>query len=233
MSEGPLECGGLTLAIGECVVVCRTSGALWIPSVCALVVADAHFEKGSAYASRGQLLPPFDTAETLSRLELEVDALSPRLLVFLGDSFHDAGAESRLAPRDASRLTALAWGRSLIWLAGNHDAEGPRFLPGERAAEIRLDSLALVHEPGSGETLGEVAGHLHPCAKVRGRGGSVRRRCFVTDGRRLVLPAFGALTGGLNVRHQAFASLFRRSPMAAVLGPRRVHPVDWSALHDD
>jgi hypothetical protein len=221
------------MSVGSARVLCRASGALWIEDVRALVVADLHFEKGSAFARRGQLLPPYDTPETLKRLAAEVDALSPRLVVFLGDSFHDGEGEARLSADDERAIRGIASGRTLVWLAGNHDAEGPRRLPGDRAEAVTLAGLALVHEPGEGETAGEAAGHLHPCAKVRGRGGSVRRRCFVTDGRRLVLPAFGSYAGGLNVRHAAFAPLFERRPLAAVLGPRRVHPIAWSSLRDD
>jgi uncharacterized protein len=224
---------GLIVQIGEVEAVCRPSGALWVEGPRALIVADLHFEKGSAYASRGQLLPPYDTRETLARLEAETRAMDPALLVFLGDSFHDRAAEGRLAPEDAQRIGALAGGRALVWVVGNHDAEGPRHLPGESVATLALSSLRLVHEPLAGPAPGEVAGHLHPCAKVRGPGGAVRRRCFVTDGERMVLPAFGALAGGLNVRHEAFRPLFRRRPVAAVLGRGRVHAIGWSSLSDD
>ncbi len=223
----------LAIRLGEAEVVCRPAGTLWAPAFGALVAADLHFEKGSAYAARGQMLPPFDTRETLSRLEAEVEALGPATLVFLGDSFHDAGAEARLALEDAARLRALAQGRTLVWITGNHDADGPRDLPGERLRSLQLGALRLTHEPRPGAASGEIAGHLHPCARVRAPGGSVRRRCFVTDGERLVMPAFGALAGGLNVRHQAFRPLFSRRPLAAVLGRGRVHAVGWASLRDD
>jgi DNA ligase-associated metallophosphoesterase len=223
----------LTLTLAGADATLRASGALWLGAARALVVADLHFEKGSAYAARGQMLPPYDTRETLTRLEAEVAALAPAMVVFLGDSFHDLGAEARLASADAARLTALASGRRLVWIVGNHDAEGPAFLPGETRATLELGGLRLTHEPGPGPAPGEVAGHLHPCAKVRGAGASVRRRCFVTDGERLVMPAFGALTGGLNVRDVAFGPLFARPPMAGVLGRDRVRQVAWSALHPD
>jgi hypothetical protein len=213
--------------------VCRPSGALWIEAARALIVADLHFEKASAYAARGQMLPPYDTRETLTRLEAETRAMRPALLVFLGDSFHDASAEDRLPQNEAQRIGALAAGRRLVWIVGNHDADGPRRLSGESLPSLDLDGLCLVHEPRAGASRGEVAGHLHPCAKVRGPGGTVRRRCFVTDGERLVLPAFGALAGGLNIRHDAFRPLFSRRPLAGVLGRGRVHPVAWASLSDD
>ncbi|WP_245863723.1 ligase-associated DNA damage response endonuclease PdeM [Caulobacter mirabilis] len=226
-------CGGVTLAVNGTEVVLRASGALHVRASNALLVADLHFEKGSAYATRGQLLPPYDTRETLARLERETAAVKPDLLVFLGDSFHDGAAEDRLAADDARRLAALASGRTLLWIVGNHDADGPRALPGEIAAEMTLETLILRHEPQPGAQPGECAGHLHPAAKVAGRGGAVRRRCFVTDGSRVVLPAFGAYAGGLNVKDEAFRPLFATRPTAAALGSGRVHAIGWRSLVRD
>ncbi|MDD3837986.1 MAG: ligase-associated DNA damage response endonuclease PdeM, partial [Phenylobacterium sp.] len=176
---------------------------------------------------------PYDTRETLRRLEAEVAVTAPRLLVFLGDTFHDRRSEGRLAPDDADRLRALAAGRTLVWVVGNHDADGPQALPGEVAAEFDLHGLKLRHEPRPGAQPGELAGHLHPCAKVAAAGGVVRRRCFVTDGERAVLPAFGAYAGGLNIRDPAFSGMFVRTPIAAALGAGRVHPVGWKSLRAD
>lgn len=227
------ECGGVRLRLAGAEVVLRASGALWDPAHRALVVADLHLEKGSAYATRGQLLPPFDTGETLGRLETEIIALSPAVVVLLGDSFHDRAAEERLAAADAERLHALARGRRLVWVVGNHDADGPRVAPGEVTDVLNLGPLTLRHEPLSGAQPGEVSGHLHPCARVRATLGSVRRRCFVTDAERAVLPAFGAYAGGLNVRDSAFAGLFVRPPIAAALGRGRVHAVGWRSLSPD
>lgn len=226
-------CGGLGIAVNGEATVLRASGALWLPGHRALVVADLHFEKGSAYARRGQLLPPFDTRETLNRLEREITGTRPDLLVFLGDSFHDGAAEDRLAGEDAARLAALAGGRRLVWVVGNHDADGPRDLPGETVDEMTLGALVLRHEPREGPQPGEASGHLHPAAKVAGRGGRVRRRCFLTDGSRIVLPAFGAYAGGLNVKDAAFAGLFAARPLAAALGADRVHAIGWPSLVED
>ncbi len=226
-------CGGLVLHIAGAELLCRPAGSLWIAAWRALIVADLHLEKGSSYAARGQMLPPFDTRETLRRLEAEVAALAPLVLIFLGDSFHDAGAEARLAADDAGRLVALAHGRTLMWVTGNHDARPPRALPGQAAAALTLSALTLRHEPAAGSAPGELAGHLHPCARVAARAGTVRRRCFVTDGERLILPAFGAYAGGLNIRDPAFAPHLARAPLAAVLGARRVHAVGWRSLRGD
>jgi uncharacterized protein len=226
-------CGSLRVTIGAAHATLRASGALWLAAERALVVADLHLEKGSSYAARGQMLPPYDTRETLQRLSAEIEALSPAMVILLGDTFHDRASEERLAVDDAERLRSLAHGRSLIWVVGNHDADGPRALPGEIADELQLCGLTLRHEPQAGPQPGEVAGHLHPAARVKATRGSVRRRCFITDAERLILPAFGAFAGGLNVRDAAFAGLFARPPLAGALGRDRVHAVGWRSLGPD
>jgi hypothetical protein len=231
LAQHPL--GGLAMAVAGERVVFRPSGALWIEAHRALVAADLHLEKGSFFAAHGQMLPPYDTAETLRRLAVEVAALAPDTVVLLGDSFHDREGDGRLSSADGAALCATVASRALVWVTGNHDPIGPRGLPGETVAALALGALRLVHEPEEGAAPGEIAGHLHPCAKVTARGASVRRRCFVTDGERVVLPAFGALAGGLNVRHPAFRPLFRTRPVAAVLGAGRVHAVGWGSLRDD
>jgi hypothetical protein len=227
------DCGGLRTNIGAAEAMLRCSGALWIAAERALVVADLHLEKGSSYAARGQMLPPYDTRETLSRLAAEIEALTPATVILLGDTFHDRKSEARLADDDAERLRALARGRTLIWVIGNHDADGPRALPGDVADELDLCGLTLRHEPRAGLQPGEVSGHLHPAARVKATRGSVRRRCFVTDSERLILPAFGAYAGGLNVRDAAFDGLFARPPLAGALGRDRVHAVGWRSLGPD
>jgi DNA ligase-associated metallophosphoesterase len=226
-------CGGLHTMVGGAEVLLRASGALWVERARTLVVADLHLEKGSSYAARGQMLPPYDTRDTLARLEAEIAALAPQAVVLLGDTFHDRASEDRLSPDDARRLSALAAGRELVWVVGNHDADGPGALPGDVARELAIGALVLRHEPGLGPQAGELSGHLHPCARVKASRGSVRRRCFVTDAERAILPAFGAYAGGLNVRDGAFAGLFTRPPLAAALGARRVHAVGWRSLAGD
>ncbi len=150
----PTPCGSLWIALNGTECALRCSGALWLPAERVLVAADLHLEKGSAYAARGQLLPPYDTADTLARLEAEVGLLDPRTVILLGDSFHDARALGRLAPEHSLRLAALALGRTLVWAEGNHDvallAERGGRLPGEVAGEVRLASLVLRHEPQPG-----------------------------------------------------------------------------------
>lgn len=226
-------CGGLYVDVAGTRVMLRPCGGLWLEAERALVVSDLHLEKGSAYARRGQLLPPYDTAETLACLEREIAALQPALLVFLGDTFHDRWWEARIDPANAARVRALTVGRQVIWVTGNHERDSVKTLPGEMADEIALAGLILRHEPLPAPAWGEVAGHLHPCAVVVGKGRSVRRRCFVTDGERLILPAFGAYAGGLNLRDEAFAGLFVRSPLIGALGKDRVHPVGWRSIRSD
>lgn len=218
---------------GEACIL-RCSGAMLVPDHSLLIVADLHLEKGSAFAMRGQMLPPYDTAATLIRLEEEIDALNPACVVLLGDSFHDRKAVLRLSSSDRERLDRMALGRDWIWLEGNHDREALGVqdlgLPGRVVDQMKVASLTLVHEPEPGDQPGEVAGHLHPSAHVSAYGRGVRRPCFITDGRRIVLPAFGAFTGGLNVKDPAFAGLFFEPPLAAALGKGRVHPLAWKTL---
>ncbi|HEY0052317.1 MAG TPA: ligase-associated DNA damage response endonuclease PdeM [Caulobacteraceae bacterium] len=226
------SCGGCAVALNGVRVVMRGSGGLWIRSAGAFVVGDLHLEKGSSYGVRGQMLPPYDTRATLERLEAEVEALAPQAVVLLGDTFHDRSAESRLAPDDAARLRALAGRTRLVWVVGNHDEDGPRALPGEVVDDVEVEGLRLVHEQARGLAPGEVSGHLHPVAKVVRYGAGVRRRCFLTDGRRMILPAFGAYAGGLNVLDRAFAGLFEQPPVAVALGDR-CHALALDKLSSD
>lgn len=195
-------------------------GALWWPTGRVLVVSDLHLEKASSYARQGQMLPPYDTSLTLSRLEGLCQRLRPDRVISLGDSFHDRGAEVRLSAADTSRIQALTSACDWVWVEGNHDPAPPASLGGRGAKVLRLGPLVLRHE-NEGER-GEICGHLHPVVRIRRRGRSVRRACFASDGERLVMPAFGALTGGLNVCDPAFATIFSEPPMAFALGQGRV-----------
>jgi uncharacterized protein len=204
----------------------HVSGALWWPAQTTLVVADLHLEKGSAHAERGVMLPPYDTAATLARLEAVVAQLAPRRVVALGDSFHDAGAGARLAATDRARLARLQCGRDWIWIAGNHDPRPPSGIGGAWHAQIALGPMVFRHEPVAGCAAGEIAGHLHPVARVRIKGHVLRRRCFACDDARIVMPAFGAFTGGLNVLDAAYAGLFSgRDFSAFLLGARAVYRI--------
>ena len=208
-------------------------GGLWWPEERMLIVADLHFEKGSSFARRGQFLPPYDTGATLGRVERLAAATGPATIVALGDSFHEDGAAERLAGPDRERLAALQRGRSWIWIAGNHDRAPPHGVGGDCAAEVRTGALTFRHEPTNGPAPGEIAGHLHPAARVFGSLGSVRRRCFVGDGARLVLPALGAYAGGLNVLEAPFRPLFAGRFAAHLLGAGAIYRVDPARLCRD
>ena len=228
-----LEDGAMALTLAGEAARLLPSGALVLVAQSTLVVADLHLEKGSAFAARGQLLPPLDTRETLRRLAADAVAQAPRRILFLGDAFHDRQASRRMSGEDRAALEALGRGSELVWITGNHDPEPDADLPGESADEIRLGGLVLRHEPEPGAAPGEIAGHLHPCARIATPRGAVRRRCLVTDGERAVLPAYGAFTGGLNVLDAAFAGLFRGDPVVAALGDSRVHAAGVRSLRPD
>lgn len=217
------------LALGDITFLADPSGALFHDEERILLVADLHLEKGSSFARRGMLLPPYDTGATLTALADVVARYAPRLVVALGDSFHDCHAADRLTQADRDRLAVLQRGRDWLWLTGNHDPLPPHNLAGSVAAEWSLGPLVLRHEPKADAGTGEIAGHLHPVARVLGTSGITRRRCFVSDGLRCIMPAFGAYAGGLNIFHAAFEPLFGSAPrIAHALGRHRVYAVSAS-----
>ena len=212
------------VSVADVALIADVSGAFFWDDARVLVVSDLHLEKGSSFAQRGVLLPPFDTAATLARLAAVIARYNPRTVVALGDSFHDRTAHERLAGDDRDTIAAMQGGRDWIWIVGNHDPELPRELGGSVAAEVALGGLMLRHEPTGAR--GEIAGHLHPKARVPTRGRSVERRCFACDGERAIMPAFGAYAGGLSIRDRAFAAIFRTLAFTAhVLGDERLHAI--------
>jgi uncharacterized protein len=222
-----LQLVGETLVLDLC-------GGLWLPEHRTLIVSDLHLEKGSSYAARsGQFLPPYDTRETLACLHEAVVRHDPARVVALGDSFHDARGPERMEPGDRAMVAALQEGRDWVWIAGNHDAAVSEGVGGRYADALTIGGLVLRHEPSPEPVTGEIAGHLHPCGKVAMRGRAVRRRCFVTDGSRLVMPAFGAYAGGLNVRDKAIEGLFPKGFTAHLLGDGRVFAIGRAQLARD
>ncbi len=223
-----------TLQLAGEILVLDLCGGLWLPEHRTLIVSDLHLEKGSSYAARsGQFLPPYDTRETLACLHEAVVRHDPARVVALGDSFHDARGPERMEPGDRAMVAALQERRDWVWIAGNHDAAVSEGVGGRYADAVTIGGLVLRHEPSADAAPGEIAGHLHPCGKVAMRGRAVRRRCFVTDGTRLVMPAFGAYAGGLNVRDRAIESLFPSGFTAHLLGDGRVFAIGRAQLARD
>ena len=219
-----------TLDVVDVTLVADLSGALFWEDERLLVVSDLHLEKGSSFATRGVLLPPYDTVATLARLAAVIARLDPRAVIALGDSFHDREAHRRLSAPDRDAIIAMQVRRDWIWISGNHDPALPSDLGGMVASEVAIGPIVFRHEPTG--ALGEIAGHLHPKARVSTRGRSTERRCFACDGQRAVMPAFGAYTGGLSIRDAAFAKIFQ-SPgfMAHVLGDVRLHTIAASRCY--
>jgi len=221
--EGASQSG--TISVAGVSLVADPEGALFWPEQSLLAVADLHLEKGSSFAARGVLLPPYDTAATLARLAGLIERYRPRVVAALGDSFHDRRGASRLADTDRAAIRALQRGRDWMWLTGNHDPDPAEGIGGRFLAALSVDRITFRHEPSETATA-EIAGHLHPVARVARRGRAVSRRCFAGDQRRVVMPAFGAYAGGLNVRDAAFARLFRTLAFTAhMLGQRRLYPI--------
>ena len=203
-------------------LVADPEGALYWPEQGLLAVSDLHLEKGSSYAARGQLLPPYDTAATLARLARLIARYAPRVVVALGDSFHDGGGPARLAHQDRDNIAAMQRGRDWIWITGNHDPEPADGIGGAFHETLTVGALTFRHLPTGGE--GEICGHLHPVARITQRGRSIRRRCFAVDATRVVMPAFGSFAGGLNVRDAAFADVFGTLAFTAhMLGTDRLY----------
>jgi DNA ligase-associated metallophosphoesterase len=209
------------------------AGALYWESEDTLLVADLHLEKGAAFAARGMMLPPYDTRSTLQRLAACLDHFAPRRVVALGDSFHRSELAGRLSADDREELMALQQGRDWYWILGNHDPDLPESIGGFVCRSLMIGGITLCHQPSLSRAP-EIAGHLHPVARIARRGEGIRRKCFATDGHRLVMPAFGAYAGGLNVLDEAFSSLFHWPLMEAWLtGRTSVYPLQASLLLPD
>jgi DNA ligase-associated metallophosphoesterase len=210
------------------------AGALYWEGERTLIVADLHLQKGAAFAERGMLLPPYDTRTTLLRLAACIVSLAPRRVVALGDSFHRSHLAHFLTAGDREALLMLQQGRDWYWVLGNHDPELPASIGGVACGSLSIGGITLRHEPTTDAVTPEIAGHLHPVARIARSGLGIRRKCFATDGRRLVMPAFGAYAGGLNVLDSAFAPLFQRHRLEAwMTGRAEVYPFQAEQLIPD
>lgn len=196
------------------------SGALLWPSEKMLIISDLHFEKGSSYAARGAFLPPYDTAATIEKLMAVCTQFSPETIVFLGDVFHDRTALERMQPHDRAQLEQLSKTYNMIWIEGNHDAG--HILPGVTGHyTATIKGVCFNHI--TTETDGfEISGHYHPCVKLTHKSQSVRRPCFVVTQKKLVMPSFGSLTGGLDIQSGVFQQAIDGPYAIHVLGPAKV-----------
>lgn len=220
MTHAPATCH---LSVNGEELLLDPSGVAFWPGEKTLILADIHFEKGSAYARTGQLLPPYDTRAMLRRIEELLARYCPAQVIALGDSFHDQDAENRLDAEEVAMLAHLTQRARWLWVEGNHDPDPPAWIGGVVVPEIAIGGLVFRHIPNDFHTRGEVAGHLHPVARISRHGLSVRRRCFVSDGHRLILPAFGAYAGGLDVRDKAVQALFDQGFAVYALGKEKVY----------
>ncbi|HEY4275855.1 MAG TPA: ligase-associated DNA damage response endonuclease PdeM [Rhizomicrobium sp.] len=219
----------LSLTVNGQSLLLDKSGAAWWEPARTLIFADLHLEKGSSYARGRQFLPPYDTRATLLRMAEVVSRRTPARIIALGDSFHDPLAAERMGVEERAMLSALAAKAHFLWITGNHDPHPPAWLGGTVMAEWHEAGLIFRHEPRADAAPGEIAGHLHPAATVAKFGRGVRRRCFAGDARRLVLPSFGAYTGGLDVGDPAISSLFVARFHAFMLGAERVYAIPRQA----
>lgn len=186
-------------------LVALPQGALFWPARQALFVADLHLEKASWFARLGQMLPPYDSLATLADLTALVAATGAREIWCLGDSFHDRDGGDRLPGRARDMLCALTGSMRWTWIIGNHDPGFADHFGGKILDETEVDGLVLRHEALPDDARPELSGHFHPKLRLTVRGQQVSRRCFVASGTKLILPAFGALTGGLDAGHPAIA----------------------------
>jgi len=212
-------------------IVLDPAGAMFLPDCGLLCVSDLHLEKGAAFARRGQLLPPWDTLATLRILERVIVRHNPRIVVSLGDNFHDRIGSVHLPVEFRLMINEMARGREWIWINGNHDPDGVTDLAGISADTLDYAGLHFRHEPMKKPQLGEIAGHLHPAATLLRRERAVRRPCFATDGRRMIMPSFGVLTGGLDIGNRAFAGLFEMERLTThMLSQGRIHSFAYHML---
>lgn len=193
--------------------------ALYWPREQALLVADLHLEKASFFAAHGQMLPPYDSRETLERLAGAVRKTGARRVYALGDNFHDARGPARLEPHAAGMLAALTRALDWVWIVGNHDAGTTQIAGGAVADEVSAAGLVLRHKAQAGELRPELSGHFHPRLTLSARGRRIARPCAVRSDNRLILPAFGALTGGMDASNPAILAAMQPARAIDALVP--------------
>lgn len=214
-------------------LIALANGALYWPARETLIFSDLHFEKGSHFAMKGVFLPPYDTRTTLKRVAATIRELKPASVISLGDAFHDGGSEARMDEEDAALLEAIVASVRWTWILGNHDPAPPSRFGGDVEGALLIGRLLFRHEAASYHERGEISGHFHPVARIRAETRLIRRRCFATDGDRLIMPAFGAYAGGLNILDEAYDGIFSGSLTAWMLGGSGVYPFAADRLLPD
>lgn len=205
----PLSFAGQVFIAGD-------APALYWPRHETLLVADLHLEKASAFAGLGQFLPPYDSLATIDSLSAAIDHYRPRRVVCLGDNFHDSEGEWRLGGRAGSRLRELTQRFDWWWIGGNHDRAVTGRWGGRSVDSLNLDGILLTHEPVA-SAVAQIVGHFHPRLRLRSRHRSIWKPCFVAGDDLLIMPAFGALTGGLDVRDPVIAQAAGPGPVTALV----------------
>ncbi|MBW4092400.1 MAG: ligase-associated DNA damage response endonuclease PdeM [Proteobacteria bacterium] len=222
MNAAPIHLAGERLMLDP-------AGALFWPAARLLAVADLHLDKGSAGAVGSRLPPRWDSRATLDRLSLLLRRWSPAIVLVLGDSLYDSAGGVRLPGVEAARLRAITAAHRFVWITGNPDSAPPDGPGEESAATFASGKLVFRHQPAPGAS-GEICGLLHPRATIASRAGPERRPCFVVDARRVLLPAFGADTGGLDLTDPAIASVFPRGGRVFLLGEQRLSSFPLAAF---
>lgn len=202
--------------LGDVELALHPAGVALVPAEGLMIVADLHLEKGTAFAARGQMLPPYETVETLRRLDRLVEEIAPDRVILLGDSFHSRHHAIGDGSPARRLIDSLGQRSELIWIAGNHDPEVPLEVPGRMAAEWRVGALVLRHAPEA-DGQREIVGHLHPTGRLMTCAGVQRRKCFVLSAGRLLMPAFGALTGGVDLSDPLISRWFAEGDARAFL----------------
>ena len=206
------------IKLGTETFLCHCSGIVFHEKTETLIVSDLHLEKGSSYADSGQLLPPYDSLKTLKYLCHMSFILQPKVVVALGDSFHDANGPARLGIEEHQMINQVRVQAEWIWIIGNHDSELPPNWPDHVMQEYYIGNVVLRHEAAElkdGDV--EITGHFHPKALAKVRGKNISKRCFAFDSTRMIMPAFGSYTGGLNVLEAPVREVFQERPFNTLM----------------
>ena len=201
-------------------VIADISGALFWPEKKTLVFSDLHLEKGSWFAKQNIPLPPYDTLDTLNRVEKVINCFNPSRVISLGDSFHDDTWMERISKEQTERILNLTNSYEWLWIQGNHDPSGAPSLGGINVNDYFDPPLTFRHEAKQAFADGEVSGHYHPKARIKLNRKSFSARCFISDERRVILPAFGSFTGGLNVMDRTISNFFKDDFKVLLLGSK-------------